>query len=103
MRIIALRPRLIYRALHLRRFSNEVFYKIGMHSHDRSQNADPSRRDFFRNLTRTTLAGVSALELAYYRAAWARAQAPTSDHQLFDIENVADGVYCAKARVQAEI
>jgi cyclase len=74
-----------------------------MHSHDRSQNAYPSRRHFFRNLTRTTLAGVSVLELAYYRAAWARAQAPTSNHQLFEIENVADGVYCAKARVQAEI
>jgi glyoxylase-like metal-dependent hydrolase (beta-lactamase superfamily II) len=74
-----------------------------MHSHDRSQNAHPSRRDFFRNLTRTTLAGASVLELAYYRAAWARAQAPASNHQLFEIENVADGVYCAKARVQAEI
>ena len=74
-----------------------------MHSHGRSQNAHRSRRDFFSNLTSTTLARVSVLELAYYRAAWARAQAPTSDHQFFDIENVADGVYCAKARVQAEI
>jgi cyclase len=43
------------------------------------------------------------LELAYYRAAWARGLAPVSDSHLFDIERVAEGVYLARARVQAEI
>jgi glyoxylase-like metal-dependent hydrolase (beta-lactamase superfamily II) len=66
-------------------------------------NSYPSRRDFFRTFTRTTLAGASLLELAYHRAAWARALAPGSDTRLFDIERVADGVYLAMARMQAEI
>lgn len=42
---------------------------------------DLSRRDLFRGL-----AGASLLELARYRAAWARAMAPQSDAPLFDIE-----------------
>jgi cyclase len=54
---------------------------------------DLSRRDLFRGL-----AGASLLELAHYRAAWARAMAPRTDAQLFDIEKVADGTYFAKAR-----
>jgi cyclase len=57
---------------------------------------DLSRRDLFRGL-----AGASLLELAHYRAAWARAMAPRSDAQLFDIEKVANGAYFAKARPQA--
>ncbi len=64
----------------------------------------PSRRDFFKTLMHGALAGASILELAYHRAAWARAMAPTAaGTQLFDIEKVADGVYCALARAQAEI
>lgn len=43
------------------------------------------------------------LELAYHRAAWARGLAPVSDSHLFDLEKVAEGVYLARARVQAEI
>lgn len=67
------------------------------------QQAPRSRRDFFRRLTRTTLAGASVLELAYYRAAWSRGLAPVSDSRLFDIEKVAENVYLATARAQAEI
>ena len=62
-----------------------------------------SRRDFFRSLTGGALAGASILELAWHRAAWARALVPTAGPQLFDIEKVAEGVYCALARAQAEI
>ena len=82
-----------------------------MHNHSHSHvhhhahsHADPgSRRDFFRALTRGTLAGAAMLELAYHRAAWARAAAPTANNQLFDIQKVAEGVYFAKAHAQAEI
>ena len=63
-----------------------------------------SRRDFFRSLVGGALTGASILELAWHRAAWARAaRVPTADPQLFDIEKVAEGVYCALARAQAEI
>ncbi len=58
-----------------------------------------SRRDFLSSL----VAGASILETAFCRAAWARAQAPAASTQLFDIERVADGVYCALARAQALI
>jgi glyoxylase-like metal-dependent hydrolase (beta-lactamase superfamily II) len=74
-----------------------------MHNHADSGQAHPSRRDFFQTLTRTALGGASILELAYYRAAWARTMAPAANSQLFDIERVADGVYFARARAQAEI
>jgi cyclase len=57
---------------------------------------DLSRRGLFRGL-----AGASLLELAHYRAAWARAMAPQSDARLFDIEKVADGAYFARARPRA--
>ena len=68
-----------------------------MHAHH------PSRRDFFSQLMGGTLAGASVLEVGFFRAAWARAQAPAASAQLFDIEKVADGVYCALARAQAQI
>ena len=48
------------------------------------------------------LAGASILELAYHRAAWARA-APDSGAKLFDIEKAAEGIYFAQARPQALI
>ena len=41
------------------------------------------------------------LEIAYHRAAWARAAAPVSEQKLFDIQKVANGVYFAHARPQA--
>jgi cyclase len=74
-----------------------------MHNAIHSPTPHPSRRDFFRRLTRTTLGGASVLELAYHRAAWARGLAPVSDSHLFDIERAAEGVYLARARVQAQI
>ncbi len=60
-----------------------------------------SRRDFLRVLMGGALAGASILELAYHRAAWARAAAPNSDAKLFDLEKVANGIYFAHARPQA--
>jgi glyoxylase-like metal-dependent hydrolase (beta-lactamase superfamily II) len=57
---------------------------------------DLSRRNLFR-----CLAGASVLELAHYRAAWARAMAPESTATLFDIERVASGAYFARSRPQA--
>ena len=47
------------------------------------------------------MVGVSILELAYHRAAWARSALPNTGPRLFDIEKVADGVYLARARPQA--
>ena len=47
------------------------------------------------------MAGASILELAYHRAAWARAAAAASEAGLFDLQKVADGVYFAHARPQA--
>jgi len=61
------------------------------------------RRDFLRILIGGPLAGASILELAWHRAAWARAMAPAADQRLFDIEKVADGVYCALARAQGVV
>ena len=49
----------------------------------------------------SALAGASILELAYHRAAWARAAAPGSNAKLFDLQKVADGIYFAHARPQA--
>ncbi len=74
-----------------------------MHAHSHAPHADPSRRDFFSHLLGGALAGASILELGLHRAAWARAQAPRASTQLFDIEKVADGAYCALARAQAFI
>ena len=47
------------------------------------------------------MAGASVLELGFFRAAMARAQAPTAGGRLFDIQKVADGVYFALAHPQA--
>ncbi len=83
--------------------SRRNFLVLNMHNHAHSHNLRSSRRDFFRGFAGTILRGASILELAYHRAAWARALAPVNDSQLFDIQKVADGVYLAAARVQAEI
>jgi glyoxylase-like metal-dependent hydrolase (beta-lactamase superfamily II) len=58
-----------------------------------------SRRDFLRVLMGGALAGASVMELAYHRAAWARAAAPANEN-LFDIQKVGNGVYFAHARPQ---
>ena len=65
--------------------------------HDRT-----SRRDFMRVLMGGALAGASVLELAYHRAAWARAATPGGE-DLFDIQKAAEGVYFAHARPQTVI
>jgi glyoxylase-like metal-dependent hydrolase (beta-lactamase superfamily II) len=49
----------------------------------------------------TRLPGASILALAARRAAWAQAAAPGAPADLFEIQNVADGVYFAFARPQA--
>ena len=78
------------------------------HHHSHSHNHDvpevaTTRRDFLRIFMGGALAGASILELAYHRAAWARASAPSSDSNLFDLQKVANGVYFARARPQAMI
>ena len=73
------------------------------HHHGHAVHAHSTRRDFFSQLFGGALAGASVLELGFFRAALARAQAPAASTQLFDIEKVADGVYLAVARAQATI
>ncbi len=62
-----------------------------------------SRRDFLRVLMGGALAGASVMELAFHRAAWARAAAAVDEPDLFDIQNAAPGVYFAHAKPQAII
>jgi cyclase len=74
-----------------------------MHSHSHADSAGhryPSRRDLFRQLFGGALAGASVLEVGFCRAAWARAQASSANGRLFEIQRVADGVYCALAHPQ---
>lgn len=74
-----------------------------MHNHASPYSHRPSRRDFFRLMLGGPLAGACLMEVAWHRAVWARALAPTAGPKLFDIEKVADGVYFALARAQAKI
>jgi glyoxylase-like metal-dependent hydrolase (beta-lactamase superfamily II) len=62
-----------------------------------------SRRDFLRMLMGGALAGASALELAYHRAAWANAAAPTGEGNLFDLQKAAEGIFFAHAHSQAQV
>jgi cyclase len=71
------------------------------HGHFHHHHSHASRRDFLRVWMGGALAGASILELAWHRAAWARAAAPGSDPEVFDIQKVANGVYFARARPQA--
>jgi glyoxylase-like metal-dependent hydrolase (beta-lactamase superfamily II) len=73
------------------------------HSHNHVDKHPSSRRDFLRLLMGGTLAGASVVELAWHRAAWARATATPADDRLFDLQKAADGVYFALARPQAMI
>jgi cyclase len=73
------------------------------HPHTHSPHTHTSRRDFLRVVMGGALVGASILEIAWHRAAWARAAAPDSNSELFDIEKVAAGVYFARARPQAMI
>ena len=67
------------------------------HSHEHTQ----TRRSFLYRLLGGSMAGASILEMGFFRAAVARAQAATSSSKLFDIQKVADGVYFALAHPQA--
>src|SRR5437867_11033133 len=62
-----------------------------------------SRRDFLALITGVGLAGMSALERGFVRAAVARAQSRGAATNLFDIEKVAEDVYAALARPSAMI
>ena len=73
------------------------------HSYNHVDTHHSSRRDFLRLLMGGTLAGASVVEMAWHRAAWARATVAPADDKLFDLEKAADGVYFAKARPQAMI
>jgi cyclase len=75
-----------------------------MHDHSHGHNGHGShgtRRNFFQQLVGGAMAGASVLEMGFFRAAVARAQAPGASTQLFDIQKVADGVYFALAHPQA--
>jgi len=72
-------------------------------NHVEPEHTHPSRREFLRVLMGGTLATASVLELAWHRAAWARAAAPPPEDKLFDLQKAADGVYFARARAQAVI
>src|ERR1035437_1197191 len=62
-----------------------------------------SRRNFFHRMALGSVAGASILDLAWRRAAWAQAMAPGAATDLFDIQNVAEGVYFAFAQPQEVI
>jgi len=82
---------------------NHAHPHIHAHPHNHADPRTRTRRDFFGTLAKRTLAGAGLLELAHYRAAWFRAMAATADTKLFDIENVAPGVFFARARPQAQV
>jgi glyoxylase-like metal-dependent hydrolase (beta-lactamase superfamily II) len=60
-----------------------------------------SRRSFLQRTVIGSIAGNSILELAFRRAAWARASAAGAPTDLFNLEKIADGVYFALAKPQA--
>ena len=72
-----------------------------MHSHSHEAHSHTSRRGFFQHLAGGAMAGASVLEMGFFRAAVARAQAPAASTQLFDIQKIAEGVYFALAHPQA--
>lgn len=74
-----------------------------VHNHVEPEPPGRSRRDFLRVLMGGALAGASVMEMAWHRAAWARAAGPAASAKLFDLEKAADGVYFARARAQAMI
>lgn len=76
---------------------------VHSHNHVEPERDGTSRRDFLRVLMGCALTGASVMELAWHRAAWARAAGPAADAKLFDLEKATEGVYFAKARPQAMI
>ncbi len=72
-----------------------------MHDHPHSRahaHSHGTRRDFFSQLLRHSLAGAGILEIARYRAAWAQSLAPAATSGLFEIQKIAEDVYFALAR-----
>jgi cyclase len=74
----------------------------GRHHHGADSSGQASRRDFLRVLMGGALASASVLELAFHRAAWARAADPVNAN-LFDLQQAANGVFFAHAHAQAMI
>jgi cyclase len=74
---------------------------MNTHCHHHNRQLQTSRRAFFHQLASGAMAGASVLEMGFFRAAVARAQAPAASGQLFDIQKIADGVYFALAHPQA--
>src|SRR5271165_5584774 len=77
-----------------------------MHSHSHvghslAAQSQGSRRDFLHRALGGAMAGASVLEMGFFRAAVARAQSTNATANLFDIQKVANGVYCAVAHPQA--
>lgn len=70
-------------------------------SHKQHGHGSLSRRDLLHRVLGGALGGASVLEMGFFRAAMARAQAPGASDNLFDVEKVADGVYFAMAHPQA--
>jgi len=62
-----------------------------------------SRRGFLRDVLGPAWIGASVLEQAVFRAAQARAEAPSAPADLFQLEKVADGVWAALARPAAPL
>ncbi len=77
--------------------------QVSPRNHDTAEIDRASRRDFLRVLMGGALTGASILELAFHRAAWARAADSTSDAKLFDLQKAANGVYFAQALPQTVI
>jgi cyclase len=71
------------------------------HANAHTGHGHSSRRDFFQQLVGGAMAGATVLEMGFFRAAIARAQAPAATARLFDIQKIADGVYFALAHPQA--
>ena len=61
-------------------------------SHKKHGHGSLSRRDLLHRVLGGALGGASVLEMGFFRAAMARAQAPGASDNLFDVEKVADGV-----------
>lgn len=88
-------------------FDHFGHFDLGHHSHSghwHHQNSDSHpggthhRRHFLRTLLGVGLTGASLLEVSFARAALARVQSRGASTNLFDIERVAEGVYCAVSR-----
>ena len=86
---------------HANAHTNQPEIAGGFRQHNHVEQS--SRRDFLRMLMGGALTGASVFELAYHRAAWANAAAPTAPGNLFDLEKAAEGIFFAHAHPQAQV